>query len=82
MKMKIYLLRFAIFLTKTAQILQKIQPHFVKHEAILIIFQVIPESISQSNPLIWNSVSSDIKELKNYKKFRNNWKSSVLKCCG
>ena len=48
--MEIYLLRFAIFLTKTAQILQKKQLHFVKQEAILIIFQVIAESISQSNP--------------------------------
>ena len=49
-RMKIYLLRLAVFFTKTAQILQKIQPQFVKQEAILIIFQVIAESISQSNP--------------------------------
>ena len=50
MKIEIYLLRFAVSLTKTAQILQKIQSHFVKQKAILIIFQVSAESILQTNP--------------------------------
>ena len=40
---------FCNFFDQNCTILQKILPHFIKQEATPIIFQVIAESISQSN---------------------------------
>ena len=40
---------------------------------------ITKQSIKYKGPFIWNRVPSDIKELKNYKKFRNNLKTSLLK---
>ena len=40
---------------------------------------ITKQSIKYKGPLISNRVPSDIKELKYYKKFRNNLKSSLLK---
>ena len=40
---------------------------------------ITKQSIKYKGPLIWNRVvPSDIKKLKNYKKIRNNLKSSLL----
>ena len=40
---------------------------------------ITKQSIRYKGPLIWNRVPSDLRELKNYKNFGNNLKSSPLK---
>ena len=39
---------------------------------------ITKQSTKYKGPLIWNRVTSDIIELKNYKKFRNNFKSGQV----